>query len=69
MHGVEPGKQSPDQAGPLPCRQGAIELANGGRGGFENVEDVLDAGETRNDGPEASAATGVEFKDAGVQFG
>jgi hypothetical protein len=42
MHGIEPGEQAPDEPRLLPGRQRAIELANGGCGGFENVEDVLD---------------------------
>ena len=67
MHGVEPGEQPPDEARPLPRRQRAVELADGGGRGLEHIEDVLDGGKTRHRRAEAPPALGVEFVDAGVQ--
>jgi hypothetical protein len=69
MHGVEPGEQPPDETGPLPHRQCAIELPEGGRGGVENIEDVFDGREMRSGGPEASPSLGVQFVNAEVQVG
>ena len=68
VHGIEPGKQPPDETGPLPCRQRAVELADGGRRGIENIEDVLDGWETGSGRPEATASLGVQFNKAGVQL-
>jgi hypothetical protein len=67
MNGVEPGKQSPDEAGPFPRRQGAIELTNRGRGRLENIEDVFNGRKTGNVGTEASPSLRVQFENTGVQ--
>ncbi len=69
MHRIEPREQTPDETGLLPSRQRAVELADGRCGGFERIEDVLDGWETGRGRPEASAALGVQFKNAGVHVG
>ena len=62
-----PGEQPPDETGPLPRRQRAIEFPDSGRRGVENIEDVFDGREMGSGGPEASPSLGVQFVNSEVQ--